>query len=221
MTLKTQKLGQQWKLEDIKDGIEEFFKRHGKYPTATEFDLFEHLPSSRQIQRRFGGLIELRKTLSLKGQKDYTKGDHSSKRAKKINKRSHTLEKKVYDYLKDRFGVEFVHREYLFTDDGRSRTDFFVYDLDGNFSVDVFYPRDRHSLIGCLNSKLSKYGNNLLLQYPVIFLQMNNDIDEGVIKNILENKKKSLRSKQSLMTWNMFKKFCAKRGALELKSKNG
>jgi len=208
---RTQKGGKQkgWTIEQLSGGLQLFYKKYGHYPTSKEVDAFEFLPSSRSIQRRFGGMVELRKTLKLGGQDDYTKGAHSSLRAEKINKRAHEMEQEVYDFLIAGFGIEFVHREYFFTDDHRTRMDFFVYYKGGGFSVDVFYPEDRHNLIGCLNSKLKKYNDNLLLEYPVIFLQMNDSIKEEEIQNILDNKKNKLKKYQSLMCFNQFRQFCA------------
>ena len=206
-----------WTLERLKEGLERFYEVHGKYPTSQEVDTFEHLPSSRQIQRRFGGLVNLKKQLGLKGPSDYTKGAHSSDRARRINERAHRIEKEVYNYLIDIFGVEFIHREYFFTDDKRARTDFFVYAMDGNFSVDVFYAENRHSFLGCLNSKMRTYGNKLMLQYPVIFLQMNPDITQEEVRDILRQKKNKLLKYQNVMIFKQFKEYCTGKAPLNIK----
>lgn len=212
MKERRQKQGKQraWKLNEIKEGFDLFFESHSRYPTATEFDQFDYLPSSRTVQRRFGGLIALREELNLKGQKDFTKGSHSTNRAKEINTRAHKLKNEVYKYLVGTFGREFVHREFFFTDDKRTRTDFFIYTKDGNFSIDVFYPANRHSLNDCLNQKMRTYSPDLMLQYPVIFVQMNEDITEEAIASIIKNKKNKLQQNQHLMTYGELKKFCKK-----------
>lgn len=217
MPQRKQKQGKQrnWQLRDIKSGFELFYKEHNRYPTATEVDSFKYLPSSRSIQRSFGGLVVVRKDLELSGQKDFTKGKHSSERAKKINKRAHKIEKQVHEYLVDIFGLESVHREYFFTDDRRTRTDFFIYSKNGNFSVDVFYPADKHNLIGCLNNKMRIYSGDLMLQYPVIFLQMNEMISEEDMMAILKRKKNKLRKYQYLMGYNKFKEFCKNKTLLQ------
>jgi len=141
MTLRKQRGNEpiKWTLESTAKGLEEFYRQNKRYPTAQEIDEFKYLPAARTIQRRFGGLVNLRKQLNLKGQSDFTRGKHSSERAKRINERSHALEREIYKHLVNKFGLEFVHREYFFTDDRRTRTDFFVYCQNGNFSVDVFY----------------------------------------------------------------------------------
>ena len=217
--MRKQNIGRQrgWSFEDIKKGFEQFYKLHKRHPTSREVDNFEFLPTSRSIQRRFGGLVEIRKALGLKSSSDFRTGEYSSQRAKKINERAHRLEKEVYDYLIGIFGIEFVHREYFFTDDRRTRTDFFIYNKNGNFAVDVFYPDNRRNFIGCLNSKMRTYSSETMLQYPVIFLQMNNDISQDEINDVLEKKKNKLLKYQNVMNLEKFKKFCSKKDSLKIK----
>lgn len=204
------KVGNQkpWTLEELKNGLELFYKEHGKYPTSPEIDAFAYLPSARSIERRFGGVVALRKKLNLSGQDDLRAGAHSSERAKTINKRAHLIEQNVYEFLIKRFSKELVHREFFFTDDKRLRADFFVYNNKRNFCVDVFYPKDRRNLAGCINSKLKKYKTDEMKQYPIIFLQMNEKIDQDIIDDLIKNKKYKMPSGQSVMTWKTFQKFC-------------
>lgn len=197
-----------WTLEKIRKGFENFYTQHNRYPTATEIDRFENLPSTRQIQRRFGGLPQLRKLLKLDDQYDLTTGEHSSRRAHIINQRAIEVESEVYKYLVRHFGIEYVHREYMFNDDGRSRTDFYVFTAHGNFSVDVFYPNDTRNMNSCINVKLRKYYDPTMMQYPVIFLQMNQNITEDEIQKSLQRKKKKLQHNQFVMTWDQFQTFC-------------
>ncbi|NQV88279.1 MAG: hypothetical protein HQ402_01840 [Parcubacteria group bacterium] len=200
--------GERWTLEKIKLGFENFFKKHGRYPTATEIDEDKNLPSSRQIQRRFvGGLPALRKQLKLDGPEDFTKGSFSSKRALMISKRAHRLEKEVYNDLAKMFEAKNIHREFFFTDDRRTRTDFFIYSDKGDFSVDVFYPKDINNLTGCINSKMRSY-RGLDLKYPVIFLMMNPEIKEEEIERFVNNKKNKLQTYQRVMTLGRLKEYC-------------
>ncbi len=214
--LRAQKTGSQapWKLEELKAGLENFNTKHGHYPTAPEIDKYPYLPSARTIERKFGGVIGLRKTLGLNTQSDLREGAHSSKRASTINARAHRVEKEVYTYLEKLFGRQFVHREYFFLDDKRTRADFFVYDNSSGFCVDVFYPSDRRNLVGCLNSKLAKYQGPQMNQYPVIFLQMNKEIGQSVLDAVVKNKKKKLLTGHSLLSWDFFTEFCNKREPL-------
>jgi hypothetical protein len=216
--LRQQKSGSQkpWTVEEVKRGLEEFYQSHHRYPTATEVDAFPYLPSARSIERSFGGLVNLRKKLNLDDQTDFRNGQHSSKRARNINLRAHKIEQRVYDFLLTIFGKEFVHREYFFSEDRRTRADFFVYDSDKGFCVDVFYPSDRRNLIGCLNSKLDKYQTAITRQYPVVFLQMNESIDQEVLDILVQRKRKILQGSECLMSWDTFMEFCRSRNPLKL-----
>jgi len=207
-----------WPLERIQEGLKRFHGEHGRYPTATEFDAYEYLPRAKTIERRFGGLVALRKQLVLGTESDFRTGSHSSKRAHAINKRAHEQERVVYNFLIRRFGKEFVHREYFFTDDHRTRADFFVYDRAKGFCVDVFYPASLHNLTGCLNIKLTKYaGPKESLPYPIIFLQMNEAMGQQTLDDFIKRKKRGLAKDQCLMTWKAFQEFCAERKPLRVR----
>ncbi|MCX6712950.1 MAG: hypothetical protein NTY66_01945 [Candidatus Vogelbacteria bacterium] len=218
MTLRTQKIGHQkpWTLEELAAGLEEYRKNNSRYPTAPEVDRFPYLPSARSIERRFGGMIGLRQKLKLDSQSDFRSGKHSSERAHLINNRAHKTENIVYEFLIGKFGREFVHREYFFVDDKRTRADFFIYDKNGSFCVDVFYPANRRNLTGCLNHKLKKYRSDHMKKYPVIFLQMNEEIFQGTLDELVNHKQKTLNKDQHLMDWDTFKALCGSRDKLKV-----
>ncbi len=196
-----------WTLEKLKKGVESFYKEYGHYPTALEIDAYPLLPSSRQIQRIFGGLVTMRQSLGLGGQNDFTKGQYSSERAHTIGKRAHKIEKELYDYLVGVFGNMRVHREFFFSDDKRNRVDFYIYDKnDKNFSIDIFYPANLRTLAGCLNSKMRTH-RGVVLEYPVIFLVANPDLKEEDINKIVNNKKNKLHPNQKVMTMIQFKQY--------------
>ncbi|MBM3261649.1 hypothetical protein FJY93_04515 [Candidatus Kaiserbacteria bacterium] len=205
-----------WTLDELKSGLAHFYKEHGKYPTATEVDAYPYLPSARSIERRFGGLVNLRTQLKLGSNADFRTGEHSSRRAHLINDRAHKTEQVVFDFLTKRFGRQFVHREYFFTDDHRTRADFFVFDDGDGFCVDVFYPNSIRNLTGCLNLKLNKYASEMLTKYPVIFLQMNESIDQATIDGLVGRKERKLTRGQHLMCWDTFQRFCTSRSALKI-----
>lgn len=217
--LRLQKSGSRspWKLEEIRAGFQDFFEKNGHYPTTPEIDTYPYLPSARSIERSFGGAVQLRKTLGIDSQADFRTGAHSSARAHMINTRAHLVEEEVYVFLKEYFGKQFVHREYFFLDDKRTRADFFVYDSESGFCVDVFYPSDRRNLIGCLNSKLAKYVGHQMNQYPVLFLQMNKELTQELLDSVVANKTNKLLSGHQLFTWGSFTAFCSKRKPLEIK----
>jgi len=217
MSLRMQKKGHQkpWTLPELESGLKHFYTVHKQYPTAHEVDAYTYLPSARSIERGFGGLVALRKLLKLGSEHDFRAGIHSSKRAHTINARAHETEQKVYEFLHKRFGKEFVHREFFFTDDKRTRLDFFVHDSEQGFCIDVFYPKDRRNLIGCLNSKLLKYKAEYMSQYPVIFLQMNEDINQDALNKLIQNKKKQWLVGQHLMSWDTFQIFASSKKPLK------
>lgn len=213
---KSDRLKKKWIVDDIKSGLKRFYIENKRYPTATEVDDYPYLPSAKTIQRRFGGLVAFRDSINLSGQNDFRSGKYSRERAFKINKRAHLMEEMVFKYLLEAFGKEFVHREYFFTDDMRTRADFFVYDADNGFCVDVFYPNNRKNLVGCLNSKLDKYLDKYMRQYPIIYLQMNEEIEQDTLDAVIENKKRKLPAGQYLMSWQSFQKFCSKKKPLQI-----
>ncbi|MDB5265159.1 MAG: hypothetical protein JWN64_730 [Parcubacteria group bacterium] len=203
-----------WQLEEIQAGFEQFFLENNHYPTTPEIDAYPYLPSSRAIEYSFGGVVSLRRQLGIGGQDDYRSGAHSSDRALTIGKRAHKNESDVYTYLCKRFHKELVHREYLFSEETRSRADFFIYDQNGNFCVDAFFASDKRSLVGCINSKLLKYECTRDQPYPVIFLQMNPDLTQDILDLFIQTKDKKLAGNQSLMSWDAFRRFCDNREAL-------
>lgn len=194
-------------LEKIKEGFESFYKEHKHYPSSSEIDQYAKLPSSRHIQRVFGGLPKLRALLKIDGQIDLTEGLHSSNRAKMIHRKASEVKKEVYTYLIDIFGSRFVRPEFFFNDDKRTRTDFYVYHRSGTFSVDIFNPKDLRNMNNCLNSKLKSY-RGIENKYQTIFLMMNNDIAEDKIEKMMANKKNKLRTNQFVMTFKQFRAFC-------------
>jgi hypothetical protein len=205
-----------WTLAELKEGLEKFYLEYGKYPTSEQVDNFPYLPSSRSIQRSHGGLIALREELALSPLHDFTRGEYSSKRARDINKRGHKYEAIVFDFLKNKFGVQFVHREFFVTDDSRSRIDFYIYYKGGVFAIDVFYPSTRHSLVGCLNAKMHTYTTESMKDVQIIFLQMNTDIDSETLQKIAKNKKNKLSKNQHLMTFTDLERFCNNKEPLQV-----
>jgi hypothetical protein len=189
--------------ENIKAGFEKFREQNGRYPNVFEIDDFEDLPTARTLQRRFGGARGIRAKFGL-DISDFRTGETRRAVFDKFWKRSLDAEDKIHKLLVKRFGEVFVHREYFFADDKRTRTDFYVYCQNGNFLVDVFFPSNIKSLARCLSSKQRTYGNSVLQKYPIIFLQMNDDIDGEDIKKILTNKKIMLSDKQLVMSFIEF-----------------
>jgi hypothetical protein len=165
-----------WTNDTIKAGFEQFRAIHGRLPTAPEIDKLDYLPSSRQIQRSFGGLEVLRETL---GYQDihFGKGVFRSKIATRSNIRGRETEIALEQILREKFGEVFVHTERIF-DDSKNRVDFYIYSPDGNFGIDIFYTETMRDLQKNINLKIGKYkrfpcklyltvGNNLFSQSEI------------------------------------------------------
>jgi len=194
----------------FEESFARFFKENGHYPTSTEMDSCEYLPSTRLLQRNYGGICNFRKALGLEIL-DYTKGDIRKKTASDVGKRALIIEKEICDFLVEKFGEKKVHREYQPFDDRRCRADFKIFAKNKQFIIDVFFPKHKDSLLGCLNSKMKKYNASFgksIFPYPVIFLQMNKDLSSDFVKKIVENKKNKLYKNQSVMCIDEFKSYC-------------
>jgi len=191
-----------WDLNKIRYGLEEFYKLNKRYPLALEIDRYPLLPSSRQVQRKFGGLKELRRFLGLPEEDlDYTKGKIRSNVAKIIGERGKNFEKEIYALLVTKFGEIFVHQQKPFNN-YKSRADFFIYAKDYKFGIDVFYPKDLHSFVCCVNIKEKTYTNH---DFDMIFLSINPDINQSLINKFINRRRKITSHK--VMDFDEFKKY--------------
>lgn len=191
-----------WSLENLKDGLDYFFDIHSRYPTVKEVDKFDHLPTSRTIQRSFGGLMKLRKTLGLNTPINHSSGATRSKTASDADKRAKKYEKEFYSHLISKIPEVRVH-EHKIIRPGDTAADFFIYttDTDG-IVVDLFYAMDMHSLGGVVNIKSKKYLN---VEFPVYFVLVGNEqINQEVIDQKVNNRKNQLPSHIYVLTESNF-----------------
>lgn len=142
-----------WTAENLKIGFEKFASKHQRLPTANEIDRLNYLPSARQIQRRFGGLENLRKTLGY-SETHFGKGVYRSKYMIGLLNRARNEEAALETLLQQKFGEIFVHREKPFAG---VRVDFFVYTINGNFGVDIFYTDLFINVQKIINIKIQTY----------------------------------------------------------------
>lgn len=126
---------EKWTIKKIKEGFERFLGEHGRLPIAPEIDQLEYLPSSRQIQRKFGGLEKLRETLNYKDV-HFGRGDYRSKIASRVNLKGREIELQLEKILRNKFHEVFIHTERIF-DDTKNRVDFYVYSPDEDFGKSV------------------------------------------------------------------------------------
>ncbi len=197
-----------WKIENLKDGLNYFFEIHGRYPTVKEVGIFDYLPTSRTIQRSFGGMVSLRKTLGLSGPSDFTTGDSRSNVARDGDLRAQKYEKEFYDYLVSKIPEMRIH-EHKIIRPGDTAADFFIYtsDRDG-IVVDLFYAVDMHSLGGVVNIKSKKYDE---VKYLVYFVLVGNkNLKQEDIDVKIKNRRNQLSKHIVVLTEDNFKEHLIK-----------
>ena len=197
-----------WTIDKIKDGFERFYQTHNCYPTAYDVDDFEFLPSSRQIQRSFGGLVNLRKILRLRI-RDYGKGKNRSKIAANSNITSKQCETIIFKLLKEQFSDEFIHieRPVIIDGKGKDRYDFFVYAKPSNFAIDVFSTEgDSRSLIKIMNIKENKYRKiSNASEIKLYFIYFGEKIEKNKVYSWLNNKREKFPSNWKILSFEEFK----------------
>lgn len=191
-----------YSIEEIKSGIDRFYKENKRYPTAPDIDSCPYLPSARQIQRNFGGLEKLRKNL---GYKDihFGKGKFRSVIASRGNKIGFQKERELEKILIDLFGEPFVHIEKPLDSIGRQRLDFFIYTKKENFGVDVFYSKTKKDIQKNINIKLNNYKRERDLK--IYFVLANDDFIQDELDQIRSNKtEKMIPNNILLFSWKYF-----------------
>ncbi len=192
-----------WTIDKIEKGILEFFDRYHKYPTTLDFDKVDFLPSSRLIQRNFGGIVKLKEVLKINDVKNCSKGEYRSKIAKAIYNESVEYEQIFYKFLITKFPEISVH-EHKILRPGHICCDFFIYtSTNKGFAIDIFYAKDTFSLTGVVNIKCKRYAT---LNFPIYFILVgNNFIKQCDIDVLLYNKKNMLPNNIKVITEEEFK----------------
>lgn len=175
-----------WKLEDLKIGIDRFYKENGRFPTVSDLDITDYLPSARWIQIKFGGMIKVRKDLGYKDT-HLGVGQYRSEIANQVNKAGLKFERRIEQILIDKFDEPFVHIQKR-VGEFRNRIDFFVYNQTENFAVDVTNTTGHfRNLQGNINTKIRKYqGFNIKLYIVVNSLYKQDKIDSWVLKKLTQ-----------------------------------
>lgn len=200
-----------WTLEKVKNGFEKFYELYDRYPTAYDVDDFDFLPSSRQIQRKFGGLVNLRKNLGLKVE-NYNQGEERSANVAKFNKRGRQYEVVVYKLLKNYFDDKFIHIERptlkdkdSYEYDSKDRYDFYVYAKPNNFAIDVFGTKDERGLTKILNIKEKKY-RKIISSENLYFIYFGDNVNRKKVDSWLTNKRNRLPENWYILDLDDFKK---------------
>ena len=197
-------------LETIKKEWDQFKAIHNRYPTSQEIDRDKNMISTRTMQRKFGGVMEVRKMLGHEIS-NYSAGQTRVNTAILFNKRSDEEEFKVANFLIETFGKrpnvcgQEPYEEY----NGRVRSDYGVYTQNGkHFFVDVFYAQDQQSLVGCINYKQKKIIDKKI-DDTIYYVSSNDEvISQLVIDKTIKNKKNKLPDNVKVLTFDNFKKEC-------------
>ena len=194
-----------WPLEKIKEGLENFKNKYGRYPTAPEINLDIHLPNTRYIERHFGGVVKLRQILGF-DVVDFSQGQ-PREFARQTLKRANKSINELYQLLVINFGKMRVHREFMidYTNNMR-RCDFYIFLKEKEpLIVECFYPTTFQTFTGCLNLKQKKYQK---IDEKIIYVNMNNDLDPIVCQSLIKKKKNQFRENESLVNLTEFTEFC-------------
>lgn len=182
---------------NLKKGFLRFYNEYGNYPSALQIDKYPYLPSSRTIQRSWGGLETFRKAIGLEIT-NYSKGKIRSEKSAFIGIRGFSEENKLEIILQKHFGEVFVHSQKRI---GPVRADFFIYTPKGNFAVDIFCFEDKNCFNSDINIKLKTYKN---YPYPVIYLPVNQLYTSKDINNWITNKKNIIPNNQKVFHYDDF-----------------
>lgn len=184
-----------WTIEKIREGFEKFHHEHGRLPIAPEIDRLDYLPSSRQIQRAFGGLEKLRSVLGYE-ETNFGKGKYRSQIAFRTNKKGREVELELEKILREKFNEVFVHTERIF-DNSKNRVDFYIYSPSGNFGIDVFYTDTLRDLQNNINIKIDKYLN---FPHQLFLVVANSKFLQEQLNLYSRDKKKKLPSNVLILT---------------------
>ena len=173
-----------WTIENIKIGLDRFISESGHLPTAYEVDDCPYLPSSRQIQRRFGGLSKLREQLGY-DQIHLGRGSNRGDSSRKTGLRGGNAEDELEKLLVAKFGELFVQSEKRFGVK-RNRIDFLIYAKNALIGIDVFATDEKRTIIKNVAVKIPKY-ISFPSHIPLFFVVWSDAISDDEITNAVKN----------------------------------
>lgn len=194
-------------LEQIKYSFELFKEKNGRYPLSYEVKVGGpySFPSTKTIDRHFGGMKALRKLLGLETI-DYTSGHNRSKQLKQsILPRFIESEAVFYNDLLKFFEGENIHKQETYKANSNTRSDFIVNTEQGKLGIDIFHANNYFSLSGCINSKLKKLKS--ITDTDIYLVSVADTITSEDIQNYTERKKEPINSNIKLFTKKDFLKY--------------
>lgn len=195
--------GKVYTIDILKEGFKRFWDEHGHYPSSVEIDQCPYLCTSKQIQRKFGGIYKLREQLNIVGS-DYAHGEYRKKIGANINRLAISSELEVAKFLNNKYGEICVHEEKKYGK-GRNRVDFYVY-AKLNFAVEVFNTYTLRNLSVNLNMKLHKFHDFTDIIY---FVVTGGEFKQSELEKLIINKNKVyLMPNMKCVTWKQFQDEC-------------
>ena len=175
-----------------------------------DVDASDYFPTSRTLQRRFGGLMKIKQDMGIK-EFDCRTGDVRKKMVKRINRRNDKIEGVLSQKLEEKYGIRNVRHPYSPYDDSKVNIDYLVFHPTENKAVgfEMFYPENRANFNGCLNIKK---GKGQLLQEingfetKFYYVVTNPDISQEEIDMWLTNKKNDVDA-DGVLSYDVFCNF--------------
>lgn len=176
--------------------LEEYRRSTGSYPMTNEFKQLKKIhkeifPSVKWIQNK-GGIVVFYRSLGIE-YLDARTGVRRSDVAKNANKKSQSLDVTFSELLVEKYGEKNVHWQALYNKGlTLHRSDFKVYKPDGTFFfIDLFFPKDVDSLVGCVNLKIKKLSKvKIDKSAPIYFISCNEvDISPSQVERYLLSRK--------------------------------
>lgn len=203
--LRKNKVGNQspWSDNELLAGFTYFYEQYGRYPSSHEIDAFDYLPSSRSIQRSYGGLQQLRRRLIPDGIDNFTRGEYRKNIASKTFATGRALEALFYGYLTTIFKEIAIHEHKLIRP-GNVSCDFYIY-LNENSGIvtDIFYADSIINLVNIVNIKVKRY---ILVQEETYLIVVGNQqIEQAAIDRKISNRQEPLPSHIKIVSEQHFK----------------
>jgi hypothetical protein len=179
----------------MKELIQKFKEEHGHYPAAKDFDTCPYLPSARTVQRKYGGLVALKKELGIPDS-DHRTGAHRKKMVRLINKRNNEMKATLTKDLQAICNARNIHHPFAPYDDSKINIDYLIYHPTKNHAIglELFYPSSRATFFGCLNIKAHKLEAVIGHTTEFYYVVTNPDITPKEIRNWLANKKNPVQA---------------------------
>lgn len=181
---------QAWTADELRAGFMYYKELNGRFPTAHEIDAFPYLPTSRSIQRAYGGLVGLRKELFPDEVANFSIGEHRSGVAKATYAQGKDYEEQFYNYLLGYFEAIAVHEQKVIRP-GNVNSDFYIYLSEKTgVVIDVFYANSIKNLIGVVAIKLKRY--SLITDETYLVVVGNPELTQTMIDAKTANRRTSL-----------------------------